>query len=73
MSAPICSVCATRDAPSYFKVARVAPDGVESPLTVCCSIRCLISWSYQYATLQGTRMVWTAKETLRQLFSKQPR
>ena len=64
-----CSVCNKHDAPSYFKVARVAQTGVESPLTTTCSISCLLRWGYNYATLQGARMVWTAKQAIEQLLN----
>lgn len=70
---PACSVCSTRTAPSYYKVSHLAPDGSEAAITTTCSIRCLISWAYQYATIQGTKLVWTAKEAIRQLFAKTPR
>lgn len=62
-----CSVCSKRDG-TFFKVLRVAPDGTESPLTTTCSVKCLLTWGYSYATLQGTRMVWTAREAVRKFF-----
>jgi hypothetical protein len=65
---PVCSICNKRDSPSYYKVARVTTGGAESPLTMCCSVRCLFQWSYQYASLQGARMVWTAKEAIKKFF-----
>lgn len=68
MNPPICSICAKRGAPGYFKVGRVDPNGVESPLTTTCSIKCLLQWGYSYAALQGARAVWTAKQAIKMFF-----
>lgn len=65
---PVCSVCMKRDAASYFRVARVSPGGVESPLTTVCSLKCLLSWTYQYTALQGTRLAYGAREAIKQFF-----
>lgn len=65
---PVCSVCAKRDAPTYFRVVRVSPGGAESPLTTVCSIKCLLSWAYTFATLQGTRMAYGVREAIKQFF-----
>jgi hypothetical protein len=65
---PVCSVCSKRDAPNYFRVQRVSPGGVESPLTTTCSARCLLQWTYSVASLQGMRLAFTAREAIKQLF-----
>lgn len=64
---PVCSVCQRRDAPSYFKVAQVSLGGVESPLTTTCSIKCLLTWAYQYATLKGAVLAAQTKGLVQQL------
>ena len=66
MTAVVCSTCGKRDA-SYFRVGRVAADGTETPLTTTCSIRCLLSWSVQYAQLQGMRLAFGARQAIDQL------
>lgn len=67
MSAPVaCSACGKRDA-SYFRVGRVAADGTETPLTTTCSVRCLISWAFSYAQLQGMKLAYGAKQAIDQL------
>lgn len=63
---PICSVCARRDAPTYFRVASVSPGGVESPLTTTCSIKCLFQWAYQYAALKGMVLAGQTKSLVQQ-------
>ena len=63
-----CSTCGKRDT-SYFRVGRVATDGVETPLTTVCSVKCMAGWLYQYAQLQSMRLVFGAKQALDQLRS----
>lgn len=69
MSTLACSACAKRDAPSYFKVTRVSPSGAEEPITVTCSVRCLLAWGYQFTALQSAKMVYSVKQVLGQLFA----
>ena len=69
MSPPMlaCSVCAKRDAAAYYKVAHVLLDGTEEPVTVVCSIRCLLSWGYQYASMQGAKMAYGVKAAVKEI------
>ena len=63
---PVCSICAKQDAPSYFKISRLTPTG-ESPLTVTCSINCLLTWGYKYASMQGVKLAYGAKAALKEI------
>lgn len=65
MSAPPgCSACGARDASSYFRVERVAADGTATPVTMVCSLRCLLSWAMQYGQLQGAKLAFGAKQAV---------
>ena len=69
MTTPLsCASCSKADAPSYFRITRVAFDGTEAPLTVVCSVKCLAQWAYTFATLQGARIVFGVREALKTVF-----
>lgn len=58
-----CAKC-QRPLRSYFKVERVAEAGTTTVSAVTCSIPCLISWTYGYATLMGMMGAAKAKSLL---------
>jgi type IV secretory pathway VirB6-like protein len=69
MSAPACSVCTKRDAPGFYKISHLAADGTEAPVTTVCSIRCMLTWGYQYASIQGARMAYGARQAVKEVLA----
>lgn len=67
---PICSVCRSRDAASYLRVQNVTPGGVETLLTTTCSIKCLLTWTYKYATLKGVMLAAQTKSAMQQFIDR---
>ena len=63
---PICSICNSRRAPSYFRLTKIA-NGKEQQLTVVCSIPCLLKWTVSYAQVQGARLAVGVKGAIEQI------
>jgi len=63
---PICSACNERNAASYFRVQRVSPAGAETPLTTVCSVKCLLQWTYAFASMRGMQLAYNARTAVRQ-------
>ena len=64
MTAP--SICAKCQQPlrSHFKIERIHENGSTTVSASLCSIPCVISWAYGYATLMGMMGAAKAKSLL---------
>jgi uncharacterized Fe-S cluster-containing radical SAM superfamily protein len=60
-----CSMCGSSNATSYFRITKIA-GGVEQPLTMTCSLKCMVSWAYRYAQMNGAMLAMKAKSALDQ-------
>lgn len=64
----VCSQCNSQNAPNYFRVTKIVnANGVETPLTLACSLPCLLKWIYAFSAMQGARLAFKAKSAWDQL------
>ena len=59
---PICVHC-RQPCSQRFEITRFDRNGVAQPTVVCCSIVHLLQWAYDYATINGMRLAYGAKQT----------
>lgn len=62
MADPICVHC-RRSSQRRFEITRFDATGVAQGPVVACSIQCLMTWAYEYATLSGMRLAYGAKQS----------